>query len=229
MHTLVGAGKADGAMDASNLLKPALARGELHCVGATTLDEYRKHVEKDAALARRFQPVMVRSRRWRTRSPSCAASRRSTSCTTACASRRGAGGGGDAVQPLHHRPVPAGQGHRPDGRGVVASAHGGGQQARGTRRARPPRSCRSRSRREALKKETDKASKDRLEKLEKELSELQQKSAEMTAQWQAERDKLADRRALKEQLDRRARSWIRPSARATSPRPGSCLRRHPAA
>jgi ATP-dependent Clp protease ATP-binding subunit ClpB len=59
MHTLVGAGKADGAMDASNLLKPALARGELHCVGATTLDEYRKHVEKDAALARRFQPVMV--------------------------------------------------------------------------------------------------------------------------------------------------------------------------
>ena len=59
MHTLVGAGKADGAMDASNLLKPALARGELHCVGATTLDEYRKHVEKDAALARRFQPVYV--------------------------------------------------------------------------------------------------------------------------------------------------------------------------
>ncbi len=59
LHTLVGAGKADGAMDASNLLKPALARGELHCVGATTLDEYRKHVEKDAALARRFQPVFV--------------------------------------------------------------------------------------------------------------------------------------------------------------------------
>ena len=63
MHTLVGAGKAEGAMDASNLLKPALARGELHCVGATTLDEYRKHVEKDAALARRFQPVFVASRR----------------------------------------------------------------------------------------------------------------------------------------------------------------------
>src|SRR5207237_3749372 len=59
MHTLVGAGKAEGAMDASNLLKPALARGELHCVGATTLDEYKKHVEKDAALARRFQPVYV--------------------------------------------------------------------------------------------------------------------------------------------------------------------------
>src|SRR5216117_3033975 len=59
MHTLVGAGKAEGAMDASNLLKPALARGELHCIGATTLDEYRKHVEKDAALARRFQPIFV--------------------------------------------------------------------------------------------------------------------------------------------------------------------------
>src|SRR6185312_6910989 len=59
MHTIVGAGKADGAMDASNLLKPALARGELHCIGATTLDEYRKHVEKDAALARRFQPIYV--------------------------------------------------------------------------------------------------------------------------------------------------------------------------
>jgi ATP-dependent Clp protease ATP-binding subunit ClpB len=73
MHTLVGAGKADGAMDASNLLKPALARGELHCIGATTLDEYRKHVEKDAALARRFQPVFVGSRASRTRSRSCAA------------------------------------------------------------------------------------------------------------------------------------------------------------
>jgi ATP-dependent Clp protease ATP-binding subunit ClpB len=87
MHTLVGAGKTDGAMDAANLIKPALARGELHCVGATTLDEYRKYVEKDAALARRFQPVLVRSRRWRTRSRSCAASRRSTSCTTGCGSR----------------------------------------------------------------------------------------------------------------------------------------------
>ena len=84
MHTLVGAGKADGAMDASNLIKPELARGTLHCIGATTLDEYRKHVEKDAALARRFQPSSLASRAWRTRSPSCAASRTSTSCITAC-------------------------------------------------------------------------------------------------------------------------------------------------
>ena len=73
MHTLIGAGKADGAMDASNLLKPALARGELHCIGATTLDEYQKHVEKDAALARRFQPILSASRRSRTPSRSCAA------------------------------------------------------------------------------------------------------------------------------------------------------------
>ena len=72
MHTIIGAGKADGAMDASNLLKPALARGELHCIGATTLDEYKKHVEKDAALARRFQPVMSTSRASRIRSRSCA-------------------------------------------------------------------------------------------------------------------------------------------------------------
>ena len=87
MHTLVGAGKAEGAMDASNLLKPALARGELHCIGATTLDEYRKHVEKDAALARRFQPVFVERADGRGHDlASCAGSRRSTSCTTACGS-----------------------------------------------------------------------------------------------------------------------------------------------
>src|SRR4051794_35330670 len=82
MHTLVGAGKAEGAMDAGNLLKPALARGELHCIGATTLDEYRKYIEKDAALERRFQPVFVGELRFPTRSRSCAASRRSTSSIT---------------------------------------------------------------------------------------------------------------------------------------------------
>ena len=73
LHTVVGAGKAEGAMDAGNLLKPMLARGELHCIGATTLDEYRKHIEKDAALERRFQTVLVDQPWWRTRSPSCAA------------------------------------------------------------------------------------------------------------------------------------------------------------
>ena len=118
MHTLVGAGKADGAMDASNLLKPELARGALHCIGATTLDEYRKHVEKDAALARRFQPVFVGE-------PSVADTisilrgikekyelhhgvRISDGALVAAAT---------LVQPLHRRPFPAGQGHRPDGRG----------------------------------------------------------------------------------------------------------------
>ena len=87
LHTLVGAGAAEGAIDAANLLKPALARGELHCIGATTLDEYRKHIEKDAALERRFQPVWSASRRSRTRSRSCAGSRNATRSTTACASR----------------------------------------------------------------------------------------------------------------------------------------------
>ncbi len=86
LHTLVGAGKGDGAMDAANLIKPALARGELHCVGATTLDEYRKYIEKDAAWPGASSPCWSRSRRSRTRSASCAASRRSTSCTTACGS-----------------------------------------------------------------------------------------------------------------------------------------------
>ena len=78
LHTVVGAGAAEGATDAANLLKPALARGELRCIGATTLDEYRKHIEKDAALERRFQPVYVGEPRSTTRSPSSAASSRAT-------------------------------------------------------------------------------------------------------------------------------------------------------
>ena len=83
LHTVVGAGKAEGSMDAGNMLKPALARGELHCVGATTLDEYRKYIEKDAALERRFQKVWSTSPASRTPSRSCAASRSATKCTTA--------------------------------------------------------------------------------------------------------------------------------------------------
>jgi ATP-dependent Clp protease ATP-binding subunit ClpB len=83
IHTMVGAGKAEGAMDAGNMLKPALARGELHCIGATTLDEYRKYIEKDAALERRFQKVLVDEPSVEAPSPSCAACRRSTRCTTA--------------------------------------------------------------------------------------------------------------------------------------------------
>ena len=130
MHTLIGAGKADGAMDASNLLKPALARGELHCIGATTLDEYRKHVEKDAALARRFQPIFVSepTRRGYHLDPARpegqirAAPRRADH-------RFRAGGGDHAVEPLHHRPLPARQGDRPDGRGGGAAEDAGRFQA----------------------------------------------------------------------------------------------------
>ena len=127
-------------MDASNLLKPALARGELHCVGATTLDEYRKHIEKDAALERRFQPVFVGE-------PSVEDTisiLRGLQGALRGAPRRphqgrGAGRRGHAVEPLHRRPLPAGQGDRPDRRGRVAPAHGDRLAARRARRAGAPR------------------------------------------------------------------------------------------
>ncbi|MEV8467870.1 ATP-dependent chaperone ClpB [Fluviibacterium sp. DFM31] len=201
MHTLVGAGKADGAMDASNLLKPALARGELHCVGATTLDEYRKHVEKDAALARRFQPVLVEE---------------PTVEDTVSILR-----GIKEKYELHH-------GVRISDSALVAAATLSHRYI--TDRFLPDKAidlvdeAASRLRMEvdskpeeldaldrqilqlqieaeALKKEDDTASKDRLEKLEAELGDLMQRSAEMTAQWQAERDKLAQARDIKEKLD----------------------------
>ena len=202
MHTLVGAGKTDGAMDAANLIKPALARGELHCIGATTLDEYRKYVEKDAALARRFQPVLVDE----------------PSVEDTVSILRGI----KEKYELHH-------GVRISDSALVAAATLSHRYI--TDRFLPDKAidlvdeAASRLRMEvdskpeeldaldrqilqlqieaeALKKEDDAASKDRLEKLEKELSELQQRSAEMTAKWQAERDKLESARGLKEQLDR---------------------------
>jgi ATP-dependent Clp protease ATP-binding subunit ClpB len=129
LHTIVGAGKAEGAMDAGNLLKPMLARGELHCIGATTLDEYRQHIEKDAALERRFQPVFVDQ-------PSV---EDTISILRGLKDRYqehhqglGAGGRGGAVQPLHHRPLPAGQGHRFDGRGGGPPANRDRVEAGGT-------------------------------------------------------------------------------------------------
>ncbi len=138
MHTLVGAGKSDGAMDASNLLKPALARGELHCVGATTLDEYRKHVEKDAALARRFQPVMVEEPTVEdTISILRGIKEKYELHHGVRISRFCLGRGGNPVAPLYHRSFPAGQGHRPDGRGCQQAAHGSRQQARRAGCARP--------------------------------------------------------------------------------------------
>ena len=201
MHTLVGAGKADGAMDASNLLKPALARGELHCVGATTLEEYRKYVEKDAALARRFQPVIVQE---------------PTVEDTVSILR-----GIKEKYELHH-------GVRISDTALVAAATLSHRYI--TDRFLPDKAidlmdeAASRLRMEvdskpeeldaldrqilqlqieaeALKKEDDAASKDRLEALQKDLSDLQDRSAEMTAQWQAERDKLAGARDIKEKLD----------------------------
>jgi ATP-dependent Clp protease ATP-binding subunit ClpB len=202
MHTLVGAGKADGAMDAANLIKPALARGELHCIGATTLDEYRKHVEKDAALARRFQPLMVEE----------------PTVEDTISILRGI----KEKYELHH-------GVRISDSALVAAATLSHRYI--TDRFLPDKAidlmdeAASRLRMEvdskpeeldaldreilqkqieaeALKKEDDAASRDRLDKLERELGDLQQRSAAMTAKWQAERDKLAGARDIKEQLDR---------------------------
>jgi ATP-dependent Clp protease ATP-binding subunit ClpB len=202
MHTLVGAGKADGAMDASNLLKPALARGELHCVGATTLDEYRKHVEKDAALARRFQPVFVTE----------------PTVEDTISILRGL----KEKYELHH-------GVRITDTAIVAAAQLSNRYI--TDRFLPDKAIdlvdESASRlrmqvdskpeeldefdrrimqlkieREALRKETDSASKDRLVKLEKELGDLEEKSASLTQRWKQEKAKLGQAQSIKEKLDR---------------------------
>ena len=201
MHTLVGAGKADGAMDASNLLKPALARGELHCIGATTLDEYRKHVEKDAALERRFQPVFIDQ----------------PSVEETISILRGL----KEKYELHH-------GVRITDGAIVAAATLSNRYI--TDRFLPDKAIdlmdeaasrlkmeveskpeeideldrriiQLKIEREALKKEKDDASKERLKSLDKELAELEQKSAELTAQWQGEKEKLAGAQKLKEELD----------------------------
>ena len=122
IHTIVGAGAAEGALDASNMLKPALARGELQCIGATTLDEYRKHIEKDGALERRFQKIIVDPRRPRRPSKSWRPSRSATRRTTAWPTPPRPSSGRAALRPLHHRPLPARQGHRRDRRGGRARA-----------------------------------------------------------------------------------------------------------
>jgi ATP-dependent Clp protease ATP-binding subunit ClpB len=201
MHTIVGGGKAEGAMDAANLLKPALARGELHCVGATTLDEYRKHVEKDAALARRFQPIYISE---------------PTVEDTVSILR-----GIKEKYEVHH-------GVRITDSALVAAATLSHRYI--TDRFLPDKAIdlmdeaaarlrmevdskpeeldaldrdiiQKKIEAEALKKETDAASKERLARLEKELAELEQQSAELTARWQAEKQKLSSARAMKEQLD----------------------------
>ena len=203
MHTLVGAGKADGAMDASNLLKPALARGELHCVGATTLDEYRKHVEKDAALARRFQAVFVSE---------------PTVEDTVSILR-----GLKEKYELHH-------GVRISDSAIVAAAtlsnryisdrflpdkaidlmDEASARLRMEVDSKPEeldeldrRIVQLKIEREALKKEPDQASKDRLESLEGELSTLQESSNSLTAKWESEKQSIAGTQKITEELDQR--------------------------
>ncbi len=201
MHTLVGAGKSDGAMDASNLLKPALARGELHCVGATTLDEYRKYVEKDAALARRFQSVFINE---------------PTVEDTVSILR-----GLKEKYELHH-------GVRISDTAIVSAASLSNRYI--TDRFLPDKAidlvdeAASRLRmavdskpealdeldrriiqmkieREALRKESDDASKDRLATLEADLADLEAQSETLTARWRAEKESLASATKVKEQLD----------------------------
>jgi ATP-dependent Clp protease ATP-binding subunit ClpB len=201
MHTLVGAGKADGAMDASNLLKPALARGELHCIGATTLDEYKKHVEKDAALARRFQPVFVSE----------------PTVEDTISILRGLK---DKYE-QHH-------GVRIADSAIVAAATLSNRYI--TDRFLPDKAIdlideaaarlkmqvdskpeeldsidreivRLKIEQEALKKESDPGSKDRLGKLEVELADLEKKSADLTSRWKSEKEKLGSATELKKQLD----------------------------
>ena len=202
MHTLVGAGKGDGAMDASNLLKPALARGELHCVGATTLDEYRKHVEKDPALARRFQPVFVEE----------------PSVEDTVSILRGL----KEKYEVHH-------GVRISDSAIVAAAtlsnryitdrflpdkaidliDEAASRVRMAVDSKPEaldeidrRLVQLKIEREALKKETDTASQHRLERLEDEIADLEGQSDDLTAQWKAEKDKVGQGAQLRETLDR---------------------------
>jgi ATP-dependent Clp protease ATP-binding subunit ClpB len=201
MHTLIGAGKADGAMDASNLLKPALARGELHCIGATTLDEYKKHVEKDAALARRFQPVFVSE----------------PTVEDTISILRGLK---DRYEQHHGVRITDGA--------LVAAATLSNRYI--TDRFLPDKAIdlvdeaaarlkmqvdskpeeldhidreiiRLKIEQEALKKETDPGSKDRLKRIEAELQFLEKESADFTARWKSEKEKLSDAQKVKTELD----------------------------
>jgi ATP-dependent Clp protease ATP-binding subunit ClpB len=201
MHTLVGAGKADGAMDASNLLKPALARGELHCIGATTLDEYKKHVEKDAALARRFQPVFVSEptvedtisilRGLKDKYEQHHGVRISDSAIVGAAT-------------LSHRYIT--DRFLPDK--AIDLIDEAAARLKMQVDSKPEELdsldreiVRLKIEQEALKKETDPGSKDRLKRLETELKELEKRSADITSRWKAEKEKLSDAQKLKTELD----------------------------
>jgi ATP-dependent Clp protease ATP-binding subunit ClpB len=207
MHTLIGAGRGDGAMDASNLIKPELARGTLHCIGATTLTEYRKHVEKDAALARRFQPVFVGE----------------PTVEDTISILRGI----KEKYELHH-------GVRITDAALVAAAtlskryitdrflpdkaidliDEAASRLRMQVDSKPEaldeldrRVIQLKIEREALRKESDPASKDRLERLERELADLEDRSNAMTAAWKSEKDQVQETQKLKERLDQ-ARSEV---------------------
>jgi ATP-dependent Clp protease ATP-binding subunit ClpB len=201
MHTIVGAGKADGAMDASNLLKPALARGELHCIGATTLDEYKKHVEKDAALARRFQPIYVSEpsvedtisilRGLKDRYEQHHGVRISDSALVAAAT-------------LSHRYIS--DRFLPDK--AIDLIDEAAARLKMQVDSKPEELdsidrevIRLKIEQEALKKESDPGSKQRLKNLEKELASLEKKSADLTARWKSEKEKLSDAQKLKTELD----------------------------
>src|SRR5512143_674123 len=201
MHVLVGAGKAEGAMDASNLLKPALARGELHCVGATTLDEYRKHVEKDAALARRFQPVFVTEP---TVEDTISILRGLKEKYEVHHGVRITDSALVSAAVLSHRYIA--DRFLPDK--AIDLVDEAASRVRMAVDSKPEaldeldrRIIQLKIEREALKKESDSASKDRLAKLEKELANLEEEANLLTRRWQEEKEKLAGAQKLKEQLD----------------------------
>ena len=201
MHTLVGAGKSEGAMDASNLLKPALARGELHCVGATTLDEYRKHVEKDPALQRRFQPVFVGEP---TVEDTISILRGLKEKYELHHGVRITDGAIVAATTLSNRYIS--DRFMPDK--AIDLMDEAASRLRMEVESKPGaienldrRIVQLKIEREALKRESDRASKDRLAALETELANLEEQSGELTGRWQAEKDKLQGATKLKEQLD----------------------------
>lgn len=201
MHTLVGAGKSDGAMDASNLLKPALARGELHCVGATTLNEYKKYVEKDAALERRFQPVLVKEP---TVEDTISILRGLKEKYELHHAVRITDGAIVSAATLSNRYIA--DRFLPDK--AIDLMDEAASRLRMEMGSKPEeideldrRIIQLKIEREALKKESDKASKERTEILENELDELEQKSAVLTTRWQGEKEKLAGTQNLKEALE----------------------------
>jgi ATP-dependent Clp protease ATP-binding subunit ClpB len=202
MHTIVGAGKADGAMDASNLLKPALARGELHCIGATTLDEYRKHVEKDAALARRFQPVYVDEP---TVEDTISILRGLKEKYEAHHKVKITDGALVAAATLSHRYIT--DRFLPDK--AIDLVDESAARLRMQIDSKPEELdnldreiVRLKIEQEALKKERDAASKDRLKRLEKDLAQLEEQADALTAKWKSEKDKLNSAAELQKKLDK---------------------------